>query len=360
MREDTELMATGGITAGSRFRRLALALLACCCLLTVSTLPEQADAAGFGTRVLRLGTKGKDVRALQRALTVLGFATTADGAFGPTTKKNVKKLERKQGWRVDGKVTRKDARRIIKMAAKRRKVAKPVGVYFVSGINLVRVEVTASKAGTAYVDVVDDASGAVVTSIPITFGSGGGAGAAAWDGWDGGAPVGDGTYRMKLGDLGGTGAQVTGGITRPFLMRARAFPVIGAHSFGGAGSRFGAGRGDHIHQGQDVSAACGQHLVAPELSQVSTRAYQAGGAGYYSVLHGLISGTDYVFMHLKKPSWAPVGQTLRAGQQFGQVGTTGSSTGCHLHFERWTAPGWYKGGAPYDPLPELSYWDTYS
>jgi hypothetical protein len=28
--------------------------------------------------------------------------------------------------------------------------------------------------------------------------------------------------------------------------------------------------------------------------------------------------------------------------------------------ERWSAPGWYVGGAPYDPLPELLYWDSYS
>ena len=35
------------------------------------------------------------------------------------------------------------------------------------------------------------------------------------------------------------------------------------------------------------------------------------------------------------------------------VGDTGDATACHLHFEIWTAPGWYEGGSPIDPLPYL-------
>jgi murein DD-endopeptidase MepM/ murein hydrolase activator NlpD len=39
---------------------------------------------------------------------------------------------------------------------------------------------------------------------------------------------------------------------------------------------------------------------------------------------------------------------------------TGDATACHLHFEIWTAPGWYEGGSPIDPLPYLEKWDAYS
>ena len=42
------------------------------------------------------------------------------------------------------------------------------------------------------------------------------------------------------------------------------------------------------------------------------------------------------------------------------VGETGDATACHLHFEIWTAPGWYEGGSPIDPLPYLEKWDRYS
>jgi murein DD-endopeptidase MepM/ murein hydrolase activator NlpD len=71
-------------------------------------------------------------------------------------------------------------------------------------------------------------------------------------------------------------------------------------------------------------------------------------------------GTDTVCMHMKKLSWAPVGTPLYPGQQIGRVGASGNASGCHLHFEHWTTPGWYAGGTPYDPLPELLSWDSYS
>ena len=125
-------------------------------------------------------------------------------------------------------------------------------------------------------------------------------------------------------------------------------------------ARFGAPRSGHIHQGQDIVAGCGQKEIVDETGQVRVNAYQAGGAGYYVVLHGALTGTDSVYMHLKAPSWAPAGTNVFAGQQIGKVGATGDAAGCHLHFERWTAPGWFVGGAAYDPLPELLYWDSYS
>ena len=66
---------------------------------------------------------------------------------------------------------------------------------------------------------------------------------------------------------------------------------------------------------------------------------------------------DYVFMHLRTGS-IPVtrGQTVRTGQQIGQVGNTGRSFGAHLHFEIWIGGGWYTGGKPVDPLPYLKAW----
>jgi murein DD-endopeptidase MepM/ murein hydrolase activator NlpD len=143
----------------------------------------------------------------------------------------------------------------------------------------------------------------------------------------------------------------------PAASAAGVFPVQGEYSFGGEASRFGAGRDDHIHQGQDITAAEGTPLVAPLASTAAWISYQAGGAGHYVVLRGA-DGRDYVFMHLKAGSIVVAkGAVLAAGAQFAQVGNTGSSSGPHLHFEIWP-DGWYssKESKPIDPLPQLQAW----
>lgn len=137
--------------------------------------------------------------------------------------------------------------------------------------------------------------------------------------------------------------------------RAHMFPVRGPHDYGGAGSRFGAPRSGHTHQGQDVSAASGTKLVAVHEGRVTTRQYQAGGAGYYVVIRGK-DGSDSVYMHLLRQARVGPGDRVLAGTVIGRVGSTGSSTGPHLHFELWTQH-WYAGGSAYDPLPKLQKWD---
>jgi murein DD-endopeptidase MepM/ murein hydrolase activator NlpD len=72
------------------------------------------------------------------------------------------------------------------------------------------------------------------------------------------------------------------------------------------------------------------------------------------------SGEDNAYMHLVEPSPLHTGDKVATGQYIGNVGQTGDATACHLHFEVWSAPGWYEGGSPYDPLPLLETWDKYS
>lgn len=48
-------------------------------------------------------------------------------------------------------------------------------------------------------------------------------------------------------------------------------------------------------------------------------------------------------------------EALRA--RIGAVGRTGNATACLLHFELWSAPGWYEGGSAFDPVPQLKAWD---
>jgi murein DD-endopeptidase MepM/ murein hydrolase activator NlpD len=133
------------------------------------------------------------------------------------------------------------------------------------------------------------------------------------------------------------------------------FPVRGPHGYGDVGARFGAERPGHRHQGQDVVAPCGTPLVAVRGGTVRWQAFQAN-AGNYIVIAG-DTGLDYVYMHLQEPALAGRGAAVSAGQTIGAVGATGRASGCHLHFELWTAPGWFEGGRPLDPLASLRSWE---
>jgi murein DD-endopeptidase MepM/ murein hydrolase activator NlpD len=134
------------------------------------------------------------------------------------------------------------------------------------------------------------------------------------------------------------------------------FPVQGTHNYGGAGSRFGAGRAGHMHQGQDVFAACGTPLVSITNTKVLLSGSQKS-AGNYLVLRYKRMRHDYFYAHMATPALVTKGQKLAPGQQVGTVGDSGNASGCHLHFELWKRPGWYRGGKAIDPLRTLLAWD---
>lgn len=123
------------------------------------------------------------------------------------------------------------------------------------------------------------------------------------------------------------------------------FPIAGRHSYGTSVNRFGGGRG---HGGQDVFADCGTPLVAVSDATVQHVGSQAR-AGNYVVLQRE-DGESFAYMHMQRPAAARKGDILAAGQAVGRVGDTGRASGCHLHFEQWTAPGWYEGGKAVDPI----------
>lgn len=85
-----------------------------------------------------------------------------------------------------------------------------------------------------------------------------------------------------------------------------------------------------MHNGVDMAAAQGTPIYAAKSGKVTTASYQAGGAGYYvSINHG--DGFSSVYMHMTHFIVSP-GQYVTAGQVIGYVGSTGGSTGPHLHF----------------------------
>ena len=102
-------------------------------------------------------------------------------------------------------------------------------------------------------------------------------------------------------------------ITSPFGMRVH--PISGVYK---------------MHEGVDMSAPQGTPIYAAKSGKVTTTSFQAGGAGYYvSINHG--DGFSSVYMHMTHYIVKP-GNYVNAGQVIGYVGSTGGSTGPHLHF----------------------------
>jgi len=110
------------------------------------------------------------------------------------------------------------------------------------------------------------------------------------------------------------------------------------------GSPFGP-RGTGFHPGIDLSAPTGRSVGAAAAGRVIFAAYAPSGYGnLVEVAHG--SGVVSMYAHLSGVS-VRVGQSVATGARVGRVGSTGESSGPHLHFEVRVR------GAAVDPLPAL-------
>ena len=175
----------------------------------------------------------------------------------------------------------------------------------------------------------------------------------AWDGKAGNGYIPQGKYAFRVYS-DGQRAETGGGSGRSrFGFYKNRFPILGHHSYGDG---FGAGRG---HQGQDLFAKCGRPVVSAHAGRVQTRKYQSA-AGYYVVVDGKGTGRDYAYMHMSRKGRPKEGSRVAAGERIGSVNDTGRATGCHLHFEIWTKPGWYEGGRAKSPTRALKRWDKWS
>lgn len=108
-------------------------------------------------------------------------------------------------------------------------------------------------------------------------------------------------------------------------------PMSGARLTSGYGSRFHPVLGGtRFHAGIDLAAPTGTPVKATGSGQVA-RAGWAGGYGILvSINHGGAVETRYA--HLSAIAVRP-GDIVKAGQVIGYVGSTGRSTGPHLHYE---------------------------
>lgn len=131
---------------------------------------------------------------------------------------------------------------------------------------------------------------------------------------------------------------------------AAVFPVRGPVRWGEQDARFGASRGGHVHEGQDVFALAGTPLVALRNGRV-VKTGDDGGRGNYVAIWSRAARRTFVYLHMLHPSRVRPGRRVRAGQRVGAVGCTGSCWGDHLHLEVRRGRG--TTGAPLDPLPLL-------
>ncbi|MCC9145843.1 MULTISPECIES: M23 family metallopeptidase [unclassified Arthrobacter] len=91
------------------------------------------------------------------------------------------------------------------------------------------------------------------------------------------------------------------------------------------------GAAGEMHNGQDFAAVCGTAVSAAASGTVVFAGWHAYGGGYRVVVdHG--NGVETTYNHLSTIA-VSVGAAIERGHLVGASGTTGSSTGCHLHFE---------------------------
>nr|WP_256871570.1 M23 family metallopeptidase [Paenarthrobacter nitroguajacolicus] len=91
------------------------------------------------------------------------------------------------------------------------------------------------------------------------------------------------------------------------------------------------GLAGEFHWGQDYAAACGTRVYAADAGVVRAVGWHVwGGGNRVEIEHG--NGLVTTYNHLQAIG-VTQGQSVRVGEVIAEVGTTGWSTGCHLHFE---------------------------
>lgn len=212
-----------------------------------------------------------------------------------------------------------------------------------------------SQPTDVQVEVANTETGELVHSWTVAAQPG--ANEVRWNGLGSGGVEAYGSYSYRLSGQASASATAAPGTEASFLYADHLFPIRGRHNLGYTDTNnFGGGRN---HQGQDMFAKCGTRLAAARGGRVQFAGFHSA-AGNYLVIDGAETGVDYVYMHLLEPPLVNTGDRVFTGQKIGEVGETGRATGCHLHFELWSRPGWYTGGEAFDPLPSLERWDAYS
>lgn len=150
------------------------------------------------------------------------------------------------------------------------------------------------------------------------------------------------------GHGGITGYPLTGDVSSPFGPRTPFWTTSGWTT--------------DFHSGIDIPAMKGTPLFAPcdfivtfSGNRVDRTLDSAGGQGMFGQLS---DGSGIGFWHMEGLQ-LDIGHRVRRGDIIGQVGTSGMSTGDHLHFMRLRGPmangiSWYHKDLFFDPMPEFT------
>jgi murein DD-endopeptidase MepM/ murein hydrolase activator NlpD len=151
--------------------------------------------------------------------------------------------------------------------------------------------------------------------------------------------------RIALQDIVGTPVDfarmrkpVTGGVSASGLRGLPSFATMPSRlplAASSLTSRFGVRRhpisGDlRLHSGVDLAAPPGTPVYAPTAGYVSAATWNGGYGLFVAIEHG--GGMQTRYGHLSRLAVAS-GQYVAAGTVIGYVGSTGNSTGPHLHYE---------------------------
>jgi murein DD-endopeptidase MepM/ murein hydrolase activator NlpD len=301
------------LTAMRRVRHVAGAVLVTCLLAVMLASPGEADASSAR------------VAALQAALKYRGlYPVSVDGVKGPITTRGVRRFQRRKQLLVDGIAGPQTKRAIGARALGARMLQKGNRGWDVAALQFRLLKHGFPPGG------VDGVFGAGTQSAVMSFQSAQGLGA---DGIAGPATV---------AALRGRSSSSSTPTTVPIGNSRFARPVPGP-----IGDGFGAPRaGGRTHAGLDFPVGYGTRVGAAGAGTTIFAGWNNGGYGNLVVIQHSTGYTTW-YAHLQQiTSW--VGENVSAGTRIGYVGSTGYSTGPHLHFElrRWNTP--------IDPLPYLS------
>ena len=259
---------------------------------------------------------GRGVAALQVTLQARGlYAGTIDGIRGPGTVRAVRRFQRRHGLAVDGVVGPQTRRALGRYA--RHRFGSRLLRNGKSGWDVAALQFTLAKHGFPC-GTFDGGFGPRTGRALRRF--------QRWSHLVRDGIAGPATYRA----LKRPRPRAPYGLARP--VRA---PV---------GDRFGP-RGNRFHAGLDFPAAYGRAVRSAARGRVRGARWSSGGYGYLiTIRHRGRVRTMYA--HLSR-ILVRRGQRVSPGALIGRVGSSGASTGPHLHFEVRVR------GAAVDPLPAL-------